>query len=87
MKWGKSDKLTYKRQRKRQALINLRQMWANACQVPSQYLYGAGTNLSVECTNKLREVQKTLRMDYIKLTCKLPRKLKKKLRKSYRSLV
>jgi len=85
MKWGKSNRIAYKRQRKRRLIFNLRQSFADACQIPVRYIFGSNASPLLEPFKKLRETEKVIRVDCDKLTRKLPRKLKKKLRKTYRS--
>lgn len=79
-KWNKYK--NYKKHREQQLIFKIRQEIANGAHVPVEYI--RGNFCSKEGYRKLKDINKIFIKGCDKLTCHLPRKLKKKFRKSYK---
>lgn len=81
-KWNKYK--NYKKHREQQVIFKIRQGIADAAQVPVEYI--RGSFCSKEGYRKLKDINKIFIKGCDKLTSHLPRKLKKKFRKSYEGM-
>ena len=88
MKWGKihNKKKVTRRYKYWKSIYGLRQGIASAAGVPERYILGANVKVSEETFNEIEEMN-LIFIDFWKLSTRnLPRKLKKKYRKIYRSM-
>lgn len=81
-KWNKYK--NYNKHREQQLIFKIRQGIADAAQVPVEYIRGGFC--SKECYRKLKDINNIFVKGCDKLTSHLPRKLKKKFRKSYEGM-
>lgn len=81
-KWNKYK--NYKKHREQQLIFKIRQGIADVAQVPVEYVRGGFC--SKEGYRKLKDINNIFINGCDKLTSHLPRKLKKKFRKSYEGM-
>ena len=85
MKWGKvynKQKVT-ERYKFWQSIYKLRQGIASAARVPEEYILGTNVKVSTGTIDEIREMNKVFVEFWNLQTRELPRKLKKKYRKTY----
>lgn len=81
-KWNKYK--NYKKHREQQLIFKIRQEIAHGAHVPVEYI--TGSFCSKEGYRKLKDINNIFIKGCDKLTSHLPRKLKKKFRKSYEGM-
>ena len=88
MKWGKGynkQKVT-ERYKFWQSIYKLRQGIASAAMIPEEYIFRANVKISTGTIDEIKEMNKAFVEFWNLQTRRLPRKLKKKYRKIYRSI-